>query len=75
MARRNAGLPDTVHLPDLRHAGATLAAQAGATTQELMARLGHGSPRAASSTNTPPSTGTEPSLMACNAWPAPSGPT
>ncbi|MGQ0825115.1 MAG: hypothetical protein ACT4OX_08855 [Actinomycetota bacterium] len=32
---------------DLRHAGATLAAQAGATTRELMARLGHSSPRAA----------------------------
>jgi integrase len=47
VTRRNAGLPDTVHLHDLRHAGATLAAQAGATTKELMARLGHGSPRAA----------------------------
>ena len=46
-ARTAAGLPDTVHLHDLRHAGATLAAQAGATTKELMARLGHGSPRAA----------------------------
>jgi hypothetical protein len=26
---------------DLRHVGATLAAQAGATTKELMARIGH----------------------------------
>ncbi|WP_336791643.1 tyrosine-type recombinase/integrase [Gordonia malaquae] len=29
---------------DLRHVGATLAAQAGATTRELMERLGHSSP-------------------------------
>ena len=29
---------------DLRHVGATLAAQAGATTKELMARLGHTTP-------------------------------
>jgi integrase len=45
-AREAAGLPDTVHLHDLRHAGATLAAQVGATTKELMARLGHASARA-----------------------------
>lgn len=32
---------------DLRHTAGTLAAQTGATTKELMARLGHGSPRAA----------------------------
>lgn len=32
---------------DLRHTGATLAATAGATTRELMARLGHASPAAA----------------------------
>lgn len=38
---------DNVTLHDLRHAGATLAAQAGATTRELMARLGHSSPQAA----------------------------
>ncbi len=44
---QGAGLPDTVHLHDLRHAGATLSAQLGATTKELMARLGHASPRAA----------------------------
>ena len=30
---------------DLRHVGATLAAQAGATTKELMARLGHTTPQ------------------------------
>ena len=29
---------------DLRHTGATLAAQAGATTKELMTRLGHSTP-------------------------------
>ena len=38
---------DDLHLHDLRHYGATLAAQAGATTKELMARLGHSSPDAA----------------------------
>ena len=46
-ARSAAGLPGEIHLHDLRHAGATLAAQSGATTKELMARLGHASPRAA----------------------------
>ena len=40
------GLPATrVH--DLRHTGATLAAQSGATTAELMSRIGHASPEAA----------------------------
>jgi integrase len=46
-ARRAAGLPSTVHLHDLRHTGATLAAQSGGTTKEVMARLGHSTPRAA----------------------------
>lgn len=32
---------------DLRHTGNTLAAAAGASTKELMARMGHSSPRAA----------------------------
>ena len=32
---------------DLRHTGATLAAETGATTRELMARLGHTSPSVA----------------------------
>jgi integrase len=32
---------------DLRAVGATYAAQAGATTKELMARLGHTTPRMA----------------------------
>ena len=45
-ARRTAGLAD-VHLHDLRHAAGTLAAQTGATTREVMARLGHASSAAA----------------------------
>jgi integrase len=38
---------DELHFHDLRHTGATLAAATGATTKELMARMGHASPRAA----------------------------
>lgn len=45
-ARQAAGRPD-LHFHDLRHLGATLAAQSGATTRELMARLGHTTARAA----------------------------
>lgn len=41
-----AGRPD-FHFHDLRHTGAVLAAQAGATLAELMARLGHSTPAAA----------------------------
>jgi integrase len=37
------GKPD-MRVHDLRHVGATLAAQAGATTAELMARIGHSTP-------------------------------
>ncbi|WP_245831494.1 tyrosine-type recombinase/integrase [Mycobacterium terramassiliense] len=37
------GKPD-MRIHDLRHVGATLAAQAGATTKELMARIGHATP-------------------------------
>lgn len=45
-ARAAVGLEHaTIH--DLRHAGATLAAWTGASTKELMSRLGHASPRAA----------------------------
>jgi integrase len=40
------GLP-TVRPHELRHTGATLAAATGATTKELMRRLGHSSPAAA----------------------------
>jgi integrase len=39
--------PRGLHFHDLRHSGATLAAATGATTKELMARIGHASPRAA----------------------------
>jgi len=46
LAAATVGRPD-VRFHHLRHTGATLAAQAGATTKELMARLGHASPRAA----------------------------
>jgi len=45
-ARRVAGL-DGLRSHDLRHPAGTMAAQTGATTRELMARLGHSSPRAA----------------------------
>ncbi len=41
-----AGVKD-VHFHDLRHTGNTLAAQAGATLPDLMARMGHASTRAA----------------------------
>jgi integrase len=40
------GVPDA-HFHDTRHTGGTLAAHTGATIKELMARLGHSSPRAA----------------------------
>jgi integrase len=46
LARAKAGLSD-LHFHDLRHNGATLAAQAGATLAELMGRLGHSTPSAA----------------------------
>jgi integrase len=36
-----------LHFHDLRHTGNTLAAGTGASTRELMARLGHASPQAA----------------------------
>ena len=36
-----------LHLHDLRHTGGTLTAQTGATLKEIMARIGHGSTRAA----------------------------
>jgi integrase len=45
-ARRSLSL-DHVHLHDLRHVAGTMAAATGASTKELMHRLGHASPRAA----------------------------
>ncbi|MFI6928183.1 tyrosine-type recombinase/integrase [Nonomuraea spiralis] len=45
-ALQDAGLPK-IHFHDLRHTGNTLAASAGASIRELMARMGHSSTRAA----------------------------
>lgn len=45
-ARGAAGRPD-LRFHDLRHTGAVLAAQTGATLAELMGRIGHSSPQAA----------------------------
>jgi integrase len=45
-ARLRAGLPG-VHFHDLRHAGLTLSAEAGATLAEVMRRAGHSSAAAA----------------------------
>jgi integrase len=45
-AREAANRPD-LRFHDLRHSGAVLAAQTGATLAELMARLGHSTPAAA----------------------------
>lgn len=45
-ARETAGRPD-LRFHDLRHTGAVLAAQTGATLAELMGRLGHSTPGAA----------------------------
>jgi len=45
-ARDSVGLP-TFRFHDLRHTGNTLAAATGASTKELMARMGHASMRAA----------------------------
>lgn len=45
-ARRKVGMPG-FRFHDLRHTGQTLAASTGATTKDLMRRLGHASPAAA----------------------------
>lgn len=45
-ARKDAGIAANVHFHDLRHTGNTLAA-AGASTRELMTRMGHSTARAA----------------------------
>jgi integrase len=45
-ARNKVGMPG-FRFHDLRHTGQTLAASAGATTKDLMRRLGHASPSAA----------------------------
>jgi integrase len=46
-AVKEAGIPAGFHFHDLRHTGNTLAAAAGASTRELMHRMGHSSMRAA----------------------------
>lgn len=46
-AVRAAGLPAGFHFHDLRHTGNHLAAQTGASTRELMQRMGHSTMRAA----------------------------
>jgi integrase len=46
-ACREAGLPEDFHFHDLRHLGNMLAAEAGASTRELMRRLGQSTMRAA----------------------------
>ncbi|MGW0811457.1 tyrosine-type recombinase/integrase [Nonomuraea sp. NPDC002799] len=43
---RDASVPK-IHFHDLRHTGNTLAADAGASTRDLMTRMGHASTRAA----------------------------
>ena len=45
-ARRVGGRPD-LRVHDLRYSAATMAAQAGATLAELMARMGHSTPKSA----------------------------
>ena len=47
VAGLDATLPDGLRFHDLRHTGNTLAAATGASTRELMARMGHASTRAA----------------------------
>jgi integrase len=46
-ARKAAGVTSELHFHDLRHTGNTLASTAGASTRELMTRMGHSSSRAA----------------------------
>ncbi|MFJ7910022.1 tyrosine-type recombinase/integrase [Kitasatospora sp. NPDC096204] len=46
-AKVKAGLPEDVHFHDVRHFGNELAARSGASTRELMIRMGHSTARAA----------------------------
>jgi integrase len=46
-ARDKAGVTSELHFHDLRHTGNTLASLAGASTRELMTRMGHSTSRAA----------------------------
>lgn len=47
VAEHDASLPDGLRFHDLRHTGNTMSAATGASTRELMARMGHRSSRAA----------------------------
>ncbi len=47
VAQEDATLPENLHFHDLRHTGNNWAAATGASTKELMARMGHRSSRAA----------------------------
>ena len=46
-ARKDSGISADVHFHDLRHTRNTLASSAGASTRELMTRMGHSNTRAA----------------------------
>ncbi|MFJ4872597.1 tyrosine-type recombinase/integrase [Streptomyces sp. NPDC088757] len=46
-ARTKAGAYVDMHFHDLRHTGNTLASSVGASTRELMTRMGHSTTRAA----------------------------
>ncbi|MEV8096050.1 site-specific integrase [Kitasatospora sp. NPDC085879] len=46
-AKAKAGVSEDVHFHDLRHTGNTIASQNGASTRELMTRMGHSTTRAA----------------------------
>ncbi|MFE2988522.1 tyrosine-type recombinase/integrase [Streptomyces sp. NPDC059262] len=59
--RKAAGVSAELHFHDLRHTGNTLASAAGASTRELMTRMGHTSSRAALIYQHMTATGTGPS--------------
>ena len=66
-ARKAVGRED-LRWHDLRHTGAVLAAQTGATLAELMGRLGHSTPAPRCATSTPPRTVTPRSRSGCRRW-------
>ena len=66
-AREKADRPD-LRFHDLRHTGATLAAQTGATLAELMGRLGHSTPAAALRYQHAQPSGTSRSRRRCPRW-------
>ena len=57
-----------LHFHDLRHTGNTLAAATGASTRELMARMGHASAEAALRTSTRPGSATRRLLLGSAPW-------